>query len=240
MKLPTEITRRLKGLSPDTTAVWGLSVCFFAVALIFLFVSEGNSIPLTDPVSVAASEIDFTPRPVLGDPPKAVINVFERTCMDCHRIIDAQPKSENLNQHANIKLEHGINTRCVTCHHPTDRDQLATLDDKTFRYAESAALCGQCHGPVYRQWERGAHGKTLGFWNTELGESQHLTCTQCHDPHHPRFDPIEPLPGPNTLRMGLQEPVGHDDHGEKIRNPLLLSPSHPAESHPNHPSTDGH
>lgn len=240
MKSPVENSRKRKGTSPDKTAVWGLSACFFTAALIFFFIPEGKGIPIPEPVTVAASQIDFTPRKIPGDPPKSMINGFERTCMDCHVIIDAQPRSKDLFQHANIQLEHGINTRCVTCHHSTDRNRLATLDNETFPFSQSASLCGECHGPVFRQWERGAHGKTLGFWNAERGESRRLTCTECHDPHHPRFDPIEPLPGPNTLRMGPQERVGHGDDHEKHSNPLLLSPSHPAESQLNPPSSDGH
>ena len=39
----------------------------------------------------------------------------------------------------------------------------------------------------------------------------------CHDPHSPRFGKIEPLPGPNTLRMG--EPYHHSSEAQD-RNPL--------------------
>lgn len=207
----------------DRPVIWGLTLVFFAIALGFLILPTGNTIPLSDPADISAADIDPSPRfKPLSDPPKAMINGFERTCMDCHVIIDTQPRSKDLHQHANIKLQHGLNTRCINCHDAKDRNKLATLDNKTFDYAQASQLCAQCHGPVYRQWERGIHGKTLGYWDAKLGKSQKLTCTQCHNPHHPRFDPIKPLPGPNTLRMGTQE-SGDAHHGNnEKRNPLLL------------------
>ncbi|MCF6313117.1 MAG: hypothetical protein L3J39_11755 [Verrucomicrobiales bacterium] len=219
--------------SLDRPALWGLTLIFFALAAIFFFLPTGNSIPIPDPASVSPKDIDPSPRfTPLSDPPKAMVNGFERTCMDCHVSIDSQPHSTDLHQHANIELQHGINTRCVTCHDSKNRNLLATLDNKTFTYAQSSQLCSQCHGPVYRQWERGIHGKTLGYWDAKLGKSEKLTCTQCHDPHHPRFDAIKPLPGPNTLRMGDQETGDSQDHGDHKRNPLLLPPhSKTTDSH---------
>lgn len=207
----------------DRPVIWIIALVFFAIAAGFFFLPTGNSIPIPGPANVSPADINPAPRfKVLSDPPKAMINGFERTCMDCHVIIDAKPHSTDLHQHANIKLQHGLNTRCVNCHDAKDRNKLATLDNKTFDYAQASQLCAQCHGPVYRQWERGIHGKTLGYWDTKLGKAEKLTCTQCHNPHHPRFDPIKPLPGPNTLRMGEQDTEDTPHHDGHKKNPLLL------------------
>ena len=224
----------------DSIIVWVLAVGFFTVAGWFFFAPKGSCIPLSTPEPVAAADIDPSPRPaMLSDPPKALINNFERTCMDCHAILDGEPRSEDLRQHSNIHLEHGLNTRCVNCHHPEDRDKLISNDLEPLPYAEVAMLCAQCHGPVFRQWERGTHGKTLGFWDSNRGDSRHLTCTECHDPHHPRFDPIAPLPAPRTLRMGPQDPHG-GHHGGSKHNPLTIPMPHGTGSNSSAPTTDGH
>ncbi|MFK5922551.1 MAG: hypothetical protein QM496_10260 [Verrucomicrobiota bacterium] len=228
--------------SLDRPVIWGLTLVFFATAVGFLFLPTGSSIPIPDPITISATDINPAPRfTPLSDPPKAMVNGFERTCMDCHIIIDSQPRSTDLHQHANIKLQHGINTRCVNCHDAKDRNKLATLDNKTFDYAQASQLCAQCHGPLYRQWQRGIHGKTLGFWNAEMGQSKKLSCTECHDPHHPRFDPIPPLPGPHTLRMGDQENDTSSLHQSHNKNPLLFlntpkhQDPHPSDSSKNEP-----
>jgi len=86
-------------------------------------------------------------------------------------------------------------------------------------FSDVQSLCAQCHGPVFRDWERGTHGKTLGAWDLSSPDAHRLTCTECHNPHSPAYEPIEPLPGPNTLRMGEQHKKAHGAH-ENERNPL--------------------
>ena len=69
------------------------------------------------------------------------------------------------------------------------------------------------------------HGKTLGFWNADLGEPKRLECVECHNPHTPHYDPMKPLPAPNTLRMGDQSRSGaHDPH--HVQSPLVRPQSH--------------
>ena len=41
--------------------------------------------------------------------------------------------------------------------------------------------------------ESGVHGQRTGFWN---GPKRYLLCLNCHWPHSPRFDALEPLPPP--------------------------------------------
>ncbi len=163
-------------------------------------------------------------REVLTDPPIQFIAGFDRTCMDCHRTF---PPREDppvaLLQHKHIVLNHGINNRCRDCHYDVDRNRLVQHDGTVIGYNDVVELCAKCHGPTYLDWLRGAHGRTNGYWDTTAGERVRLKCTQCHDPHMPRIpamDPLQPLPGPNTLRMGQQKKEIHFERGAK-RDPLI-------------------
>jgi len=120
---------------------------------------------------------------------------------------------------------HGDNDSCLNCHAKDDREKLALRNGGLVGFDHVEQLCAQCHGPIYNDWERGTHGKTIGYWDLTSGESIKLSCTQCHDPHQPTYQGMKPLPGPNTLRMGDKH-GGHDQIDEN--NPLqrwrLLNP----------------
>ena len=152
----------------------------------------------------------------LVDPPMILLNGFERTCMDCHRVFpprDIAP--EDLQQHRHIRLDHGINDACRNCHDVENRDRLVLRGGESIGYDDVERLCAKCHGPTYRDWEIGTHGRSNGYWDPSRGERRRLACTECHDPHVPRspaMDPINPLPGPNTLRMHVLEPVEGEEH----------------------------
>jgi hypothetical protein len=82
-------------------------------------------------------------------------------------------------------------------------------------------VCAKCHGPAYRDWQKGTHGKTLGSW--QAGDSRRrLGCTECHDPHSPAYPRIVPLPAPTTLRMGDQDIIRRED--EPDQSPLRFRP----------------
>ncbi|MBM4108751.1 MAG: hypothetical protein FJ255_08055 [Phycisphaerae bacterium] len=132
--------------------------------------------------------------------------------------------------HAGIALRHGLNNRCTNCHDSKDLERLRLHDGKPIPYSQVAMLCAQCHGTVYRDWERGSHGKTLGAWSNDMAEKTRLRCSECHDPHAPAYPKYTPLPGPNTLRMGRQEAThAHDEKHRPLRR--LLSP-HENGGHP--------
>ncbi len=163
----------------------------------------------------------------------SVIEGFNRNCMDCHELIDREPRSEGLFQHEDVHMEHGLNARCVNCHDPKNRDQLILRDGKTVGFSQSALLCAQCHGTTYRLWDRGVHGKTLGHWDPSKGESRKLFCVECHDPHSPRYAQIKPLPAPNTLRMGKQHEADPHHSSEGKVSPLSKGyPEHRQKTQP--------
>jgi len=165
------------------------------------------------PAPIDGARISVAPRrQTLGDPPTIVVGGAPRTCMDCHRLIEpsaSTPGAPSL--HERIRLDHGINDRCRNCHHVEDRDKLVLHDGSVVSFAESPTLCAKCHGPTYRDWRRGAHGRTNGYWDPSRGPVVRLQCSQCHDPHDPRrpaMEPIEPLPGPRVAGIGHVN--GHD------------------------------
>ena len=180
--------------------------------------SKTNEVP-----SAATPAFDFEllstgpRRDVLGDPPVTLVAGFKQRCNACHKLFTSTwDGTRALQQHTHIEMGHGINHSCANCHAREDRERLVLHDGTDVAYAEVGTLCRQCHGPVYRDWTRGAHGKTVGSWIPGSADAERLTCTACHDPHSPRYEGIKPLPGPNTLRMGdPSETVRHQSN-----NPL--------------------
>jgi hypothetical protein len=96
--------------------------------------------------------------------------------------------------HDDIVLRHDEEQRwCLDCHDATNRDRLHLASGELVPFEESYRLCGQCHGEKHRDWRAGVHGRRIGSWS---GRKEYLLCVHCHDPHAPRFAPIEPKPAP--------------------------------------------
>jgi hypothetical protein len=215
--VPGVFPRNMKSLAIVAATFWGLAV-------VFAILPTQNPIPAPAREVVAAAEIDPSPRRVpIGDDARTVIAVFERKCMDCHKtlVTSNPPRNDPNHYHETVRMDHGLNGRCVNCHDPKDRNVLVLRDGRNLAFGQSTILCGNCHGPAYRQWQRGVHGKTLGYWDTHLGEKRRLECVECHDPHSPHYNPMAPLPGPNTLRMGVQNPEGHGHDPRHTISPLI-------------------
>lgn len=120
-------------------------------------------------------------------------------CRACHGPEKDFPvdfrRREALNVHKNVKLHHGdVRVWCLDCHDPQNRNYLLALSDgKPIPFDQSYRLCGKCHGTKYRDWRYGIHGRRTGNWN---GEKTYYLCVSCHDPHSPKFKPIQPMPPP--------------------------------------------
>ncbi|MBI5691893.1 MAG: hypothetical protein HZC55_17570 [Verrucomicrobia bacterium] len=113
-----------------------------------------------------------------------------------HRII--LPK-----EHSNFSMAHGShdrNNQCYNCHNESNLVTLQARDGRELKFDNSVPLCGSCHGPTYRDWEGGAHGRTSGHWDAKSGPSRRLVCVNCHDPHQPRIPGRAAAPGPRSLR----------------------------------------
>lgn len=92
----------------------------------------------------------------------------------------------------------GRNSTCFNCHNPEKLDQLITRDGTQLKLEQATLLCASCHGPTYRDWEVGIHGRTTGHWKADAGERTREGCAACHDPHNPTFPLVIPLPGPHA------------------------------------------
>jgi hypothetical protein len=188
----------------------GLAVALFCLAGAFLLnlwaqPPKLEQIPLVDTnfLSTATARVpaEFLFRT------KADVSDFD--CYGCHEKnkppkiqFDKGGKIVVPQEHKDIVMGHGThdrNNNCFNCHNEQKLDTLQARDGLEISITNSPALCGSCHGPTFRDWERGMHGRTSGYWNTSLGEMKREVCTACHDPHHPKFPGRKPAPGPHLL-----------------------------------------
>lgn len=133
-------------------------------------------------------------------------------CRACHGPEKDFPvqfkRHEDLLVHKNIKLAHG-GTRvwCLDCHNADNRNFLLPLSDgRQIDFEHSYLLCGKCHGTKYRDWRYGIHGKRVGNWN---GQKEYFLCVNCHNPHLPKFKPLEPMPPPEKPWTPKETQVKH-------------------------------
>jgi len=162
-------------------------------------------------------------------PARVSIGGYEHGCTECHRLFDSRAiTAPRLVQHTHIKLNHGLNDKCFNCHDRFDRARLVLYDGTRIDFDQVPRLCAQCHGTLYRDWLQGTHGKTMGSWDAGSGSQVRLGGNDCHDPHAPAYPRLQPLPPPNTLRMGAQ-PAHHeaDDRHRPLRR-WSSAPGHAA------------
>ena len=161
---------------------------------------------LTTPQAEPQQDIQVPPPPLSED-------TFP--CMECHADMDPNPERRELEEfHDDIEFTHDEENRwCMDCHDLVKRDFLHLADGSLVSFNESYLVCGQCHGPKLRDWQKGIHGKSTGNWN---GEKQYLLCAHCHNPHAPSFKSMPPLPPPHYPKnsqgteKGRKENTDHD------------------------------
>jgi hypothetical protein len=187
-----------------------LGTVFLGLAAAFIVDPWGHppvhrSIPLVDTnfLSMATARQSYAELIRLGE------DLSDFNCYACHEKGIPPPLRFDTNQvliippeHANIVMGHGSHNRnnnCYNCHDELNLEQFQTRDGRTLKLIDSTPLCGSCHGPTYRDWEGGAHGRTGGFWHRASGETTRRNCVECHDPHAPKFPGREPAPGPHPL-----------------------------------------
>ena len=200
-----------------------VAVIMLFLACFFLWGPDYKDIPESRASVVDTAFLSTGPRrKALGDPPILRLSGYDRNCMDCHNLFPPRPTPPVLRwMHEHVLLNHGINDQCRNCHDLENRDRLVLRNNKTIAFPESVKLCAKCHGPTYRDWEKGMHGRSSGYWNQAMGKLVRLDCVECHDPHWPAIPamlPLRHMPEPHTLRMG--EPSEEEHHVTSENDPL--------------------
>jgi hypothetical protein len=165
-----------------------------------------QTIPLVDPAFLQP-----TPwRRTYADLVKANEDLSDYDCYGCHERNKPPPLRFDENQkiivpkeHSDVVMGHGSHDRnnlCFNCHNEQDLTTLQVRDGRVVKFDEIPLLCGSCHGPTYRDWEAGAHGRTSGFWDRSRGPIERLSCASCHNPHSPKIPTRQPAPPPHPLR----------------------------------------
>jgi hypothetical protein len=172
------------------------TVCLLLAAALWIAACRSaapDTLPAQEPAP--APERRASPLGVQVPPPPFSEGIFP--CSDCHNDTDlpSNPVRRQLvDAHDDIVLTHDQEHRwCLDCHDASNRDQLHLAGGEGVPFEESYRLCGQCHGEKYRDWRVGVHGRRVGQWN---GAKEYLLCVHCHNPHQPRFKPIQPKPAP--------------------------------------------
>jgi len=199
-----------------------LSLVFLVLAAAFALKPVGpparGTIPLVDTNFLSTA----TARVFYGELVRQGADLSDFDCYSCHEKGKAPVLRFDTNQviiipkeHSNIVMGHGSHNRnnnCFNCHNELNLEQFQTRDGRELKFSESTQLCGSCHGPTYRDWEGGAHGRTGGYWN-EASKTTRRNCAECHNPHSPKFPGRQPAPGPHPLRAGApvaaESPASH-------------------------------
>jgi formate-dependent nitrite reductase cytochrome c552 subunit len=188
-----------------------ISGAFLVLGVAFLLDLWGHAPELTSvpPVDPAFLETD-TVRVSYAELKRTDADLSDFDCYGCHEK-DKPPvlkydSEHNIiipSEHGNIVMGHGRHNRnnnCYNCHDEQNLELFQTRDGLELSFQDSTVLCGSCHGPTYRDWEAGAHGRTSGAWDRNLEGFKRQDCVSCHDPHSPQFPGRKPAPGPNPLR----------------------------------------
>lgn len=189
----------------------GLSALFLGLVAAFLLKVWGRPASLpTIPLVDASFTSNATARVSYAQLIRAGADLSDFDCYGCHERSKAPPlrfddKHELIvaKEHSDVAMHHGTHNRnnlCFNCHDENNLELFQTRDGRQLKLSESTPLCGSCHGPTYRDWEAGAHGRTSGYWNRQLGAITRQDCVSCHNPHSPRFPSRQPAPGPHPLR----------------------------------------
>lgn len=200
-----------------------LALGFVALTLLLLGGLWGHpprrpAIPLVDPTF-----LDPAPwRQTYADLVKAKEDLSDYDCYACHERdqppslrFDTNGKIIVPKEHANIVMRHGTHDRnnlCYNCHNEQNLLTLQVRNGQVVKFDEIPSLCGSCHGPTYRDWEAGAHGRTSGYWDRRAGAIARLSCANCHNPHAPRIPTRAPAPGPHPLRVADDAPAAQPPH----------------------------
>lgn len=189
-----------------------LLAAFLVLIVVFLF--SGLSSP-DKPEAVQALKPEwYTPKTARAEEVKNKVMVG--SCFLCHAYWVGIPDPTVVRPqfaHAVINLDHGTNDRCFNCHLIQDRNKYTANDGSGIMSANVEKLCARCHGLIYNDWKSGTHGVRRGKWSAQKPfERVNFKCTQCHDPHAPRFQFKEYAPPPVWPDHFVRRPAAESGH----------------------------
>lgn len=144
-------------------------------------------------------------------------------CFICHMgmVPDPDVIQPKFN-HKSIQLNHGKNDRCYNCHLIQDRNLFTPDYGPGIVHRNVQNLCRRCHGIVYKDWLSGTHGSKRGLWqNPDEFNTTTFVCTQCHDPHTPKFQYKKYAPPPVWPEKFIR--ITTDTHGNKSSEKLNIT-----------------
>lgn len=157
--------------------------------------------PTTPRVLTEATHFDGTPVTV--------------ACSTCHSVREPNLKNGEHHLpatfHPGLKVAHG-SLSCLSCHNATDYDTLRKADGTPVAFEATRDLCAQCHGPQTRDYLHGSHGGMQGHWDLSRGDRLRNTCTDCHDPHAPKYPAVRPVFAP--IDRGAREQAARETHSQ--------------------------
>lgn len=204
----------------------GLAVAFLGLAGLFAKNPWGHVPPRPDIPLVGKKFLETTPwRKTYADFAQAKDKdaLDDYDCYGCHEKNKAPPIRYDAagkilipKEHSDIVMGHGThdrNNNCFNCHNEQNLLTLQVRDGREVKFDNIPPLCGSCHGPTYRDWEAGAHGRISGAWDhSKTGEFTRLSCANCHNPHAPKIPTRQPAPGPHMLRETAPAPHAEPAH----------------------------
>jgi len=220
------MNNRNRDLAKTCVSRWYLLLTIpacIALALYFLFFSAGTSeseeaVPSLNPGW-------YTPKTARGEEVRNAVMVGN--CFICHAFWVKVPPDPEVRQpqfaHVAIKLDHGRNDRCYNCHLIYDRNKYAADDGTGIMSQNVELLCARCHGLIYKDWQNGTHGLRRCKWQVKRRfDQENFKCTECHDPHSPKFKFKDFAPAPTWpakyIRKGQVE-----DHGDAMSEYIIGS-----------------
>ena len=194
----------------STKALTGLTVLFLALMAAFLLNLWGRpnavpAVPLVDSAFTNTATVRLSAAELIrtgGDASALECYAWHDKKEPVKLRFDANQDLIIPKEHEDIVKGHGRHNRnnhCFNCHDEANLELLQTRDGRELKLVNSTPLCGSCHGPTYRDWEAGAHGRTSGYWDRQLGAIKREDCVSCHNPHAPAFPARKPAPGPRPL-----------------------------------------
>jgi hypothetical protein len=213
--------------SKNSAVLLLLAMVFLVLAVAFArhhtMAPRGESIPLVDPSLVAPTTFRTSYLQLI----RAKADLSDFDCYACHEKgkppVIKYDTNHNIiipKEHEDVVMKHGTHNRnnvCFNCHDEQNLSLLQTRDGHEVKLEDSPRLCGSCHGPTYRDWEAGAHGRTGGNWNPQSAEFTRQICVDCHNPHSPKIPGRKPLPPPHLLH-----PVAAVEQGRSARFRAVL------------------